>query len=209
MMATLSTLCPAIEDRQHRLEVQMLTLGHCAFAGLLTTLIDVSLKGRGLPPFLFNPRQLLGEGSLALVTAKATRGKVQQRHLAPDVQVPNAPLCALMDRIRDLSTPRANRHIVLVFAKDMQYFPLTLFLNRIFRDYQTRQAYQETSGWVQSGFGAVLRGSDGCNIKQRKPTPFGAEKAGRQRIDLSGGDDTEMRVPRMGERRQGEFPTGS
>ena len=61
MMATLRTFRPAIKDRQHSFEVQMLTLGDCTFAGLLASLIDVSLKGRALPPFLLNPRQRLSE----------------------------------------------------------------------------------------------------------------------------------------------------
>ena len=136
MMATLGTLRPAIKDRQHRLEVQMLTLGHGTFVGLLTSLIDVPLKGRGLPPFLLNPRQLLGEGRLALVTAKTTRGKVQQRHLAPDVQVPNTTHFALVQRCRDFAASWTDGHVISVLADDVHNSPITLLLKCILDDNQ-------------------------------------------------------------------------
>jgi hypothetical protein len=45
MMATLCTFRLAVENRRHGPEVQMLTLGHCTFVGLLASLVDVSLKG--------------------------------------------------------------------------------------------------------------------------------------------------------------------
>ena len=136
MMATLSTLRPAIEDRQHGPEVQMLALGHCAFVGLLAPLIDVSLKDRGLPSLLFNPRQLLGEGFLVLVSLKATRGKVQQRHLASDVQVPNTTHLALVQRCRDFVVPWTDGHSMPVFADDVHNSFIVLLLKCIFDDKQ-------------------------------------------------------------------------
>ena len=135
-MAILSTLCPAIEDRQHGLEMQMLTLGHGTLVGLLASLIDVSLKGRGLPSLLFNPGQLLSEGLLALVTAKTTRGKVQERHLAPDVQVPNTTHLTLVQCCRDFATPWTDGHVISVLADDMHNRSIIQLLKRILDDKQ-------------------------------------------------------------------------
>ncbi len=136
MMATLSALCPAVEDRQHGLEMQMLTLGHCTFVGLLTSLVDVSLKGRGLPSLLFNPGQLLREGLLAFVTTKATRGKVQKRHLAPDVQVSNTAYLTLVQRGRDFAAPWTDGHSMSVFADDVHNSSIALLLKCILDDKQ-------------------------------------------------------------------------
>jgi hypothetical protein len=114
----------------------MLTLGHCTFVGLLASLIDVSLKGRGLPSFLLNPRQLLGEGFLALVTVKTTRGKVQQRHLSPDVQVPNTTHLTLVQPCRDFAAPWTDGHVIPVFADDVHNGYIILLLKCILDDNQ-------------------------------------------------------------------------
>jgi hypothetical protein len=136
MMATLSTFRPAVKDRQHGLEVQMLTLGYGTFVSLLASLIDVSLKDRGLPPILFNPRQRLSEGLLASVTAKATRGKVQERHLAPNVQVPHTTHLALMQRCRDFATPWTDGHLISMLADDVHNSLVIQLLKSILDDIQ-------------------------------------------------------------------------
>ena len=136
MMATLRTFRPAIEDRQHSLEVQMLTLGHGTFAGLLASLIDVSLKDRGLPPLLLNPRQRLREGLLAPLTVKATRGKVQERHLAPYVQVPHTTHLNLVQRCRGFATPWTDGHIMSVLADHVHNRLVFQLLKSILDDVQ-------------------------------------------------------------------------
>jgi hypothetical protein len=135
-MATLSAFRPAVKDRQHGPEMQMLTLGHGTFAALLASLIDVPLKGRGLPPLLLNPRQLLCEGLLALLTVKAPRGKMQERHLAPDVQMSHTTHLALVQRRRDFATSWTDGYIMSVLAHDVHKHLVIQLLKSILDDDQ-------------------------------------------------------------------------
>ena len=86
--------------------------------GVLALLVDMQLIRRALAALAFDPRPLSGEGLLTQSAFKAPCRKMHESHLAPNIQVANASLGAVMYRATHLATRRADRHFVFGLAKD-------------------------------------------------------------------------------------------
>jgi len=77
---------------------------------------------------------------------------MNKRRFAPNDQMAKATFFNIMHRRAHLPTARANSHLRLVLAEEMQHFPFPLFLKRLFCDHHSRQSQQLAQGSCGNSF---------------------------------------------------------